>query len=105
MTPDLINAVFELSGAVLTWLSVARLYRDKKVRGVYWPAMALFATWGGWNLIYYPVLGQWVQARSLQRSARRASRRRAIGFSLQYSVVIQRDSGFAFVSRVRRLKP
>src|SRR5215471_7953715 len=34
MTPDLINAVFELSGAALTWLSVARLYRDKKVRGV-----------------------------------------------------------------------
>jgi len=59
MTPDLINAVFELSGAVLTWVSVARLYRDKKVRGVYLPATALFAIWGGWNLIYYPVLGQW----------------------------------------------
>ena len=64
MTPDLINAVFELSGAVLMWLSVARLYRDKKVRGVYWPAMALFATWGGWNLIYYPVLGQWASLAS-----------------------------------------
>lgn len=64
MTPDLINAVFELSGAVLMWLSVARLYRDKKVRGVYWPATALFATWGGWNLIYYPVLGQWASLAS-----------------------------------------
>jgi hypothetical protein len=61
MWPDAINAAFELVGAFLNWTNVRRLMRDKKVRGVYWPAWAFFALWGWWNLLYYgPFLGQWL---------------------------------------------
>ncbi len=59
--PDLMNATFEGVGAVLMWKSVAELRKDKKVRGVYWPAWAFFAVWGWWNVVYYgPVLDQWL---------------------------------------------
>lgn len=59
MIPDLINATFELVGAVLCWRNAYQLYRDREVRGVYWPMYAFFAAWGVWNLFYYPALGQW----------------------------------------------
>lgn len=58
MSPDLINGLFEASGAVFLWCDVARLRRDKCVRGVYWPARAVYAAWGVWNMFYYPALGQ-----------------------------------------------
>lgn len=29
------------------------------MRGVDWRVTAFFAIWGGWNLYYYPSLGQW----------------------------------------------
>ena len=35
-----------------------RLYRDKKIRGVYWPSRFFFASWGIWNLKYYTGLEQ-----------------------------------------------
>ena len=59
MSPDHINALFELVGAVATWRNAWQLYRDQELRGVYWPATAFFAAWGLWNLVYYPALGQW----------------------------------------------
>src|SRR5690349_21170123 len=59
-TPDLINGLFELTGGLLNWGNVIRLYRDKQVRGVYVPAWALFTLWGFWNLYYYPHLNQWM---------------------------------------------
>lgn len=62
MTFDLINALFELIGALLGWLNVRQLQRDKRVSGVYWPVTAFFAAWGYWNLLYYPALGQWISA-------------------------------------------
>jgi hypothetical protein len=58
MTYDLMNAAFELGGAVLLWLDVARLHRDKMLRGVYWPVRAFFWLWGVWNVFYYPAIGQ-----------------------------------------------
>ena len=59
--PDATNAAFELVGAALNWVNVKALWRDKKVRGVFWPAWAFFAAWGYWNLFYYgPVLDQWM---------------------------------------------
>jgi hypothetical protein len=57
--PDLINGTFESIGAFFILLSVIKLYRDKKVRGVSWVHVGFFATWGYWNLYYYPHLNQW----------------------------------------------
>jgi hypothetical protein len=58
VTPDTINALFELGGAVFIWQNVRMLYRDKAVRGVYAPVMAFYAAWGVWNIFYYPAIGQ-----------------------------------------------
>jgi hypothetical protein len=56
---DAVNGCFELLGGVLLWMSVQRLWREREVKGVYWPATAFFGMWGWWNLLYYPSLGQW----------------------------------------------
>lgn len=58
MTPDTINAMFELGGALFIWLNVRALYLAKVVRGVYPPVMAFYAAWGVWNVFYYPAIGQ-----------------------------------------------
>lgn len=60
MTPDTINALFELGGALLTALNIRALLRDKTTKGVVWPVNAFFTAWGAWNLYYYPALGQWI---------------------------------------------
>lgn len=62
MQPDNMNGVFELVGGVFVSCNVWRLYHDKKVRGVSMVAIAFFATWGCWNLYYYPSLDQWWSA-------------------------------------------
>lgn len=59
---DVINAGFELFGAVAAWANVVRIRRDRYVSGVSIPSMAFFASWGVWNLVYYPHLGQWLSA-------------------------------------------
>jgi hypothetical protein len=58
--PDLINGIFECSGGFFIALSIRRLHRDKKVRGVAWQPVAFFTTWGLWNLYFYPALDQWL---------------------------------------------
>jgi len=55
---DAVNAFFELGGALLIWLNVRRLYRDRCVRGVFWPVNVFYTAWGVWNVFYYPALGQ-----------------------------------------------
>lgn len=62
MTPDIINALFEFTGAYLTWQNFRRVRRDQGYAGIYWPAVAFFLGWGLWNLFYYPHLGQWWSA-------------------------------------------
>lgn len=59
MKPDHINAAFELLGALFTWRNALALYRDREIKGVYWPAWLFFALWGLWNLWFYPAIGQW----------------------------------------------
>ncbi len=56
--PDLINSLFELAGAILACMNIKTLLKDKVVKGVYWPATAVFALWGYWNIYYYPTLNQ-----------------------------------------------
>jgi hypothetical protein len=58
--PDLINGAFESSGAIFISLSIIKLWRDKRVRGVSWIHAGFFSAWGYWNLFYYPHLGQWL---------------------------------------------
>lgn len=58
MINDLINGAFESLGAVCCWINVAKIVRDKEVKGVYWPLTGFFATWGVWNLYYYHSLLQ-----------------------------------------------
>lgn len=59
MRGDLVNGLFEAVGGVLLWVNAARLYKDKVVKGVWWPAYAFYFGWGLWNLYYYPSLTQW----------------------------------------------
>jgi hypothetical protein len=59
MSPDLINGLFELAGAIALGANVLKLLRDRQVRGVHWASTVFFTSWGFWNLIYYPTLGQW----------------------------------------------
>jgi hypothetical protein len=58
MSGDHINGAFEFVGALFTWRNALQLYRDREIRGVYWPIWAFFAAWGVWNLWYYPSIGQ-----------------------------------------------
>lgn len=57
---DTINGMLELGGGLFILLSVFKLHREKKVRGVSWLHVSYFAAWGYWNLLYYPHLGQWL---------------------------------------------
>ncbi len=58
MTPDLLNATFELVGACFLAVDCKRLHRDKCLRGLWWPGRVFWASWGVWNVFYYPSIGQ-----------------------------------------------
>lgn len=58
--PDLINGVFECSGGLFIYLSVRALHRAKIVRGVSWPHVAFFSSWGVFNIYFYSHLDQWL---------------------------------------------
>lgn len=60
MTPDLINALFELLGSIIIVLNINKIMEDKLVRGIHWYVVAFFCFWGIWNLFYYPHLDQWL---------------------------------------------
>lgn len=59
ISPDVINAIFELAGALLTWMNVRQVWKDKGYAGLYMPAIVLFTSWGFWNLYFYAHLAQW----------------------------------------------
>ena len=54
---DLVNALFETVGAVLTWRDVRILFRDKHVAGVSWWARGWWGMWGAFNVVYYYGVG------------------------------------------------
>ncbi len=56
---DVINGIYELCGGFFIFLSIHRLLKDKKVKGVSILHTAYFSSWGLWNLYYYPHLEQW----------------------------------------------
>jgi len=55
---DIINACFEFSAAIVIWINVYKLYKDKETKGVFWPVWLLYTIWGIWNIHYYPSLNQ-----------------------------------------------
>lgn len=54
---DIINGCWELAGAFSIYLSIRGLLKDKKVNGVSWLTVFFFASWGVWNVFFYPVNG------------------------------------------------
>ena len=58
-TFDLINALFQLGGALAAWKNIHQLWRDKHVQGVFWPFTIYYAVWGLWNLAFFSHLAQW----------------------------------------------
>jgi hypothetical protein len=57
MSPDVMNACFELGGAMVLVLNLRRMYLDKTVRGVSWIPTAFFTSWGLFNQWFYGALG------------------------------------------------
>lgn len=58
--PDIVNGIFESLGAIFVFFSIRKLWRNKSAAGVSWFTIGYFASWGLWNLYYYPHLGQWI---------------------------------------------
>ena len=56
---DFINFTFELGGVIFGYGNIVKIKEDKCVAGVYVPAVAFFALWGYWNVIFYSSLNQW----------------------------------------------
>lgn len=56
---DYVNGAFEILGAVAIFGHVRRVLKDKAVAGVSLYSTIFFASWGFWNLYYYPSLDQW----------------------------------------------
>lgn len=56
---DMVNSSFEFIGSIANIPDLIRIRKDKRVKGVYWPARVFFVVWGSWNLLYYPSLQQW----------------------------------------------
>ena len=57
---DFLNGSFELAGGLFILLSILKLHKEKKVRGVSYVHVGYFTVWGYWNIYYYPYLDQWI---------------------------------------------
>lgn len=57
---DFLNGSFELLGGLFILLSIIKLHREKRVRGVSYIHVGYFTAWGYWNIYYYPYLNQWI---------------------------------------------
>ncbi len=55
---DEINGAFEAGLAVMLFLNLRRLMKDKEVKGFDYKVVVFTTAWGVWNLYYYPMLGQ-----------------------------------------------
>lgn len=58
LQPDLINGAFECLAALMVLNHCRVLDAHQAVSGVSIASVAFFTLWGGWNLYYYPALGQ-----------------------------------------------
>lgn len=58
MLVDKINSIFELAGAIVTWINVYSLYKVKKVIGINYLSVIVFSMMDIWHLCYYSSLSQ-----------------------------------------------
>ncbi|XAI95940.1 hypothetical protein [Microcystis phage Mwe-JY26] len=58
MTPDIINAGFQLLAAFLIAMHCRAVWKARDVAGVSIFATFCFALWGVWNVYYFATLGQ-----------------------------------------------
>jgi len=58
MTPDFINASFEFIAAFMLARNCWFTYKAKGTEGISILSSIFFASWGYWNLFYYPHMGQ-----------------------------------------------
>ena len=58
MTPDTINAAFELAGGFFLLNHCRVLWRTKEAHGVSLLSTMFFLIWGAWNCWFYPHLDQ-----------------------------------------------
>lgn len=59
MNNDMMNALFELGGAIAILNHCRVLYKDKVVNGISILSTVFFTLWSVWNIYFYPSLGQW----------------------------------------------
>lgn len=56
---DFINGCFEFGLSLFILMNIRQAYRDKLVKGIWWPMVGFTTAWGYWNLVYYPSIEQW----------------------------------------------
>ena len=59
LSADMVNALFEVGGALFTLNHCRVLHIDKRVGGVSVISIIFFTLWGLWNIFWYPHLNQW----------------------------------------------
>lgn len=60
MSADIVNALFEVFGAVFLSFNIVRLYKDKVLTGVSVVPTTFYTTWGLWNIYFYPATGNYL---------------------------------------------
>ena len=56
---DIINSIFEFGALIAAVVNIIKIYKDKKVRGVYWPAWIFYGIWSLWAIFYYITVSHW----------------------------------------------
>lgn len=59
MTLDTTNCLFECIGTIFAWMNAWYLFKDREIKGMYWPSSFYVAGFGIWSLYYYHNLSQW----------------------------------------------
>ena len=59
MWADNVNGLYEGLAGLFILNNCRMVLRDKAVKGVSIVSVVFFASWGVYNLYYYPSLGQW----------------------------------------------
>lgn len=59
MSIDITNSLFELVGTIFSWMNVWYIFKDREIKGVYWPSSFYMVSYGVWSLYYYIHLFQW----------------------------------------------
>ena len=59
MSLDIVNGLFEFGGAIALSRNVVMTFKAKEVKGISILSTAWFSSWGIFNCLFYPSLGQY----------------------------------------------